>query len=397
MNSVIILEGPDNIGKSTLSDAIKLYDWNIMKPSFITRHWGPNKNKAEGKRVMNKFISNLRDVDNLTMVCDRSPFGEFVYGTRFRGYDPWTYFANVVDDINRLNTRFLFISFYADEQTYEKFNLPSKKDEEKEHQRRHMSKEISEDFINLTHRLRDIKQMDRLIINCNNYKTLDARNEYVLENVRAFLKNKMYEISNPDGFEATCFNPYQHFWNVEIYGKKYECSMFNHKLCEIGIQHVKDSGYRGIWEHPCSSSGNSLMPRAIFVGEAPGNYNKDKHSLPFYGDRSGDIFHNALRILNLLPTEVYVTNVIHCSPKNHDLGKYSDVKERFKLECVCNLKQETWHNCPVIALGRVADKTLDALDIDHEFVYHPSYFARINKPQKFVTELRKIAEYHKII
>jgi uracil-DNA glycosylase family 4 len=210
----------------------------------------------------------------------------------------------------------------------------------------------------------------------------------VIDNVIVFLKNSIYDMSDSKGFEATVFNPTQHFWNGELFGKKYKCDSF--KKCELGKQHVNDSGYKGIWENPCSSSGNTLIPRVIFVGEAPGNYNEYKHSLPFYGDRSGDIFHNALRILRMLPTEVYVTNVIHCSPKNHSLGKYSETKERLKLECVLNLPEEIGYSkIPIVALGRVADKTLNALRIKHKFIYHPSYYARIGKPEKFVDDLHK--------
>ena len=231
--------------------------------------------------------------------------------------------------------------------------------------------------------------MDRLIVNCNNYPSLDIRNEYVIENIMAFLENDAYEMNNPKGFEATVFNPLQNFWNGELVGKKYKCGLF--KKCVLGKQHVNDSGYKGVWENPCSSSGNTLMPRVVFVGEAPGNYNEDKHSLPFYGDRSGDIFQNALRILRMLPTEVYVTNVIHCSPKNHALGKYSETSERLNLECVNKLRTKiAYFHAPIIALGRVADKTLDALRIKHKFVYHPSYYARINKPEKFVDDLAKV-------
>jgi uracil-DNA glycosylase family 4 len=386
MNKVIILEGPDNIGKTTLIDDIR----TVVDGKPIIRHWGPNKNKIEGKKVMDAFIYDLRMSDNKIFICDRSPFGEFVYGTLFRGYDPWTYFENIIDDINRLKTKFLFISFYADENTYDNLKIPVKSDEKKDEQKRHMSKEISEDFINLTHRLRYVNKMDRLVVNCNNYQSFDARNAYVIDNVIAFLKNSVYEMNNPKGFEATVFNPLQNFWNGEFVGKKYKCNSFENASCILGKQHVNDSGYKGIWENPCSSSGNTFMPRVVFVGEAPGNYNEYKHSLPFYGDRSGDIFHNALRTLRLLPTEIYVTNTIHCSPKNHSLGKYSETRERLKLECVIHLSKEIGYvHAPIIALGRVADKTLDALRIKHKFIYHPSYYARIGKPEKFVDDLHK--------
>jgi len=390
MNNVIILEGPDNIGKSTLVNDIKLYDFN-EKPEFVIKHWGPNKTKAEGRKVMDAFIRELRNKDNTTYVCDRSPFGEFVYGQMFRTYDPWSYFESVVSDINRLNTRFLFISFWADENTYDIFKLPKKDDEEKEYQHRHMSEKVSNAFIGLTHRLRDITSMTRLIVNCNNYDSLDERNEYVLDNVRAFLFRKDYVMDNPDGFSATCFNPDKHFWTgSRLIGTKYLCVSFR-KKCELGKQHVNDSGYKGIWEYPCSSSGDqSVFSKYVFVGEAPGNYHEDKHSLPFYGDRSGDIFHNALRVLNLLPTEVYVTNVIHCSPKKHDLGIFADTHERLKLECVQRLLELGGFACPIIALGRIADITLKALNIPHKFMYHPSYFARINKPKTFLAELQKV-------
>jgi len=390
MSYVIVLEGPDNIGKTTLAEAIE--DFIDVKKRIIFKHWGPNKTKAEGRKVMDKFIAELRISSDKIFICDRSPFGEFVYGKIFRDYDPFTYMEDMIDDINRLKTKFLFISFYADENTYAKFDIAAKKDEEKEYQRQHQAAVVSCGFINLLHTLRDILNMTRVIINCNNYESFDVRNEYILRMVNRFLDDKPFIIKNVEDYSHTIFSPDQNIFNgLELHRMRYKCGMYDTGVCDIGREHEKFSQFGAKYKRPTVSCGNIHNPRYIFIGEAPGYMGCGTYGIPFYGDKSGYIFYNTLAKLNILHSEIYVGNTVKCCPKGNDLKKYYDSDARLRLECVRRLRKElSFSEAPIIALGRVASNTMKMLHIKHLMVYHPTYYLYKGNPNEFIEQLREV-------
>jgi len=81
----IIFEGLDRVGKSSLTEKIKL----DFKRGFITTHssftkgtdkYWPNMAKEEYSNLFELFNSNIN------VICDRCHGGETVYGEIYRGY-----------------------------------------------------------------------------------------------------------------------------------------------------------------------------------------------------------------------------------------------------------------------------------------------------------------------
>lgn len=77
--TLIILEGVDGSGKSTLVDLI------ANQLGFKSKHFGPVKNKEEGIREYVNFITET----NQSYVLDRFMGGEFTYSRIYRGYDSY--------------------------------------------------------------------------------------------------------------------------------------------------------------------------------------------------------------------------------------------------------------------------------------------------------------------
>lgn len=75
--SVIVLEGIDGAGKSTLAENIK----KLAPVKTIIEHRGPLKGSVE-----EELLEPLQDLPTKTlMVCDRWHVGEMVYGPIYRG------------------------------------------------------------------------------------------------------------------------------------------------------------------------------------------------------------------------------------------------------------------------------------------------------------------------
>lgn len=388
LNYVIIIEGPDNIGKSEFVKKIKK-----KHLSAIQIHYGPNKTKQQGKQVMFDMIQTLTSLEyekNKVVIMDRSPFGEFVYGKKFRKYDPFTYWGLMVDKLNGLKkTKFLFVCLYADSNTYDQFSISPKEDEDVKYKKSYMAEEVSVAFIQLLNKLCVIDNMSRVVVNSNNYKTLNDRNAYILDIVQSFLQHKVY-IVKPNKYDSTIFNPYQNIvgeYIESLYQSNCKCKMYREE-CSIGKEHYHSIFGKG-YDRPIDGCGTINSPRYIFVGEAPGQNGCGTYGIPFYGDPSGNLFYNALFALNILHSEIYTTNIIRCCPKDNNLGKYYDIKERLKLECVRTFDTSIPIG-DVIALGRIASNTLKALKIEHKFVYHPAYYLRSGQQEGFIEDLEKV-------
>lgn len=89
---IIVVEGPDNVGKSTLINNIKNEVKDIL---FHTIHYGSIKhNSVEecieyNKELYNSMFSLMKASSNLDrtgLIFDRSHLGEMVYGNIYRGY-----------------------------------------------------------------------------------------------------------------------------------------------------------------------------------------------------------------------------------------------------------------------------------------------------------------------
>lgn len=60
----------------------------------------------------------------------------------------------------------------------------------------------------------------------------------------------------------------------------------------------------------------SLLPKALFIAEAPGRQGADRTRKPFYGDKSGENFERFLDSVGLKRDDIFITNTVLCSPRS---------------------------------------------------------------------------------
>ncbi len=131
----------------------------------------------------------------------------------------------------------------------------------------------------------------------------------------------------------------------------------------------------------------------MLVGEAPGQH-EDEQGLPFVGN-AGLLLTEMLRAIGLNREEVFITNVIKCSPPNN---RDPHVNEIESCRDYLYRQQQLVKPKIIMALGRVAAQTLlktneplaELRGKVHNFnntpvvvVYHPAYLLR------FLPEKRK--------
>lgn len=182
MNRVIVLEGPDNLGKTYLIDILQ-----SKITSSIPIHFGAVKNLKEAKRVMFDTLSDLQRVKDSTFLFDRSPFGDMVYGY-YRKYDPYCYWSDVVKAMRICNSQFLFIVFQADPLTYTQFDIKPKGDEKKQYQKAADATMLSDRFKVMAKLLvADCENTTTMLVDCNKYDSLDHRNKIICNVVDRWL------------------------------------------------------------------------------------------------------------------------------------------------------------------------------------------------------------------
>jgi len=105
----------------------------------------------------------------------------------------------------------------------------------------------------------------------------------------------------------------------------------------------------------------SVIPRVMFIGEAPGRNGADRTRIPFHGDISGNNFEVLIKSIKLTRDEIFITSSVLCSPR-----KSSGANDKPKRQEIHNCsgflrRQIELIDPPVVAtLGAVA---LDALKL----------------------------------
>jgi uracil-DNA glycosylase family 4 len=398
MKRVIIIEGPDNLGKTTFAKQL------AKQIGAVVRHAGaPVKKGAaalveQRKKLANELAALEEDNASTIEIWDRSIIGEAVYGPLYRTdqYDHTEYFRELVD-LNYHEARIFVIVLYADEETLKKFALQPKGDEKELYQKASQTAKVATAFVDVVTKLR-LKHT--LFVNCNNYATLDERNEYLTKRVNEWLKRKPFTFKRTNDYSQTFFNRTQRLW---VMGKGFNangwlCDAFLTKDCEIAKSHRTLKMFGGGTAEPIGGVGAFNNVRYIFVGEATG-YNSSGEpqlGMPFYNGESGCLFQKALSALKIVPTRYYVTNVVKCNPKDNKLRSFVDRDSRPKLECVGKLKGELHgilaHNASakLIAIGKVAAEELARLRFDYQMMYHPSYYLHHGRSDDFVADLGKV-------
>lgn len=138
--------------------------------------------------------------------------------------------------------------------------------------------------------------------------------------------------------------------------------------------------------------------RLMFVGEGPGHH-EDRQGLPFVG-RSGQLLTKMIEAMGLERSQVYITNVVKCRPRDNRNPAPLEIKE-----CSPFLRKQVQIVEPeiIVTVGRFATVTL--LEVDeplgalrgrwHEFMdialmptYHPAYILRCEDRPNY-TEVRR--------
>lgn len=394
VDKIICIEGPDNIGKTTLCEEL-----NELYLNATLYHLGAPKKK--GDAALKEQLQTLTDVMERTYkvdgqeIWDRSVIGEAVYGPIFREYDHKTYWHELKKQIRRVKDRTLLVIMYADETTYHRWNITPKSDELQPYQTRAFAKRISEEFVNVATQL-DLPHT--LYINCNNYASMDERNAYVIRRVKRWMTGKKFYYSKTGTFQESFFNREQRMWVNGFYENRFFCRSFKNQECSIGDNHRMLRVIGGGEAYPIGAVGGLVYVKYIFIGESAGyQLDQDQLLIPFYNGVSGQTFQAALDEIGVHPTQYYLTNVVKCNPRLNHLHKHitnpSMCAEVY--ECTKGLEKEIQQvleisklPTTVVAIGNVADDTLRKMNIPHVKVQHPAYFARFGRSDEFVAALK---------
>ena len=185
MNHIIIIEGPDNIGKTNLAKQIqqtsKLPCLYFHATAPITDN--PNEEMCTKAYSFYNMLKNTLEGNRL-IIYDRSIYSELVY-SKFRSYTP-TYFDDINNKLSKLdNCKFLFISLYGNMDTVIKYNIHPKNDEKVTYQKCKMMEEISDSFNNI---ISGIPFGTKLFVNSNLYESFEKRNERILASIKFFIE-----------------------------------------------------------------------------------------------------------------------------------------------------------------------------------------------------------------
>lgn len=394
VEKIICIEGPDNIGKSTLCEEL-----SELYPDAEQFHLGAPKKK--GELALKEQLKTLDDVlervdKNKSMeIWDRSIIGESVYGPIFRQYDHKTYWHELKKAVRRLEDRMLLIVLYADELTYSKWNIKPKSDETLPYQKSTFAKRISEEFVNVATQL-DLR--NTLYINCNNYETMDARNAYIIRRIKRWVAGKRFYYSKTGTYQESFFNREQRMWVNGFYENRFFCRSFKNEECSIGENHRQLRVIGGGDAYPIGAVGGLVYVKYIFIGESAG-YQPDHDQLliPFYNGISGQIFQAALDKIGVHPTQYYLTNVVKCNPRSNHIEGHCPNGDYIRMyECTKGLEKEIQQvieisklPVKVVTIGKIADEVLTEMKIPHVKVLHPAYYSRFGNSDEFIKKLEQ--------
>lgn len=398
MKRMIIIEGPDNIGKTTFANQLAKSIDGTVSHSIAPVKKGVMALIEQKNKLFRTIAALEEDAGPALEVCDRSVIGEAVYGPLYRTaqYDHDAYFSEL-KHLRLHDARILVIVLYADAQTFQQMKIRPKSDEKILYQQASQTQPIATAFVDVATKLR-LKHT--LFVNCNNYASFDERNAFISRRVDAWIKRKPWTFKRVNDYTETFFNDTQRVW-VPTSGfseNSWECNAFEDVSCKIGAHQQTLKMWHGNEPTPISGVGATKSIKYIFVGEATGyNINGGKQlGMPFYNGESGCLFQRALSVLKIFPTQYYLTNVVKCNPKGNRLGEVVNRDSRHTLECVQHLhheieaKQKANPSAKVVAVGKVAAEELARLRVDHVMAYHPSYYLRIGRSDDFVTDLGKV-------
>ncbi|HOK03552.1 MAG TPA: uracil-DNA glycosylase family protein, partial [Spirochaetota bacterium] len=111
----------------------------------------------------------------------------------------------------------------------------------------------------------------------------------------------------------------------------------------------------------------------LVVGEAPGKVEYEKGCV-FCG-RSGQLLRGALKQAGY--KSMILINAIKCRPPENRTPEDEEIQNCLPyLQEQIRMITEAIPGIKIIAAGRVAEKALKQLEIDHKFIYHPAFILR---------------------
>lgn len=310
LKTLIVIEGADNVGKSSLARALSA---DLKAP--ISHFTAPPDAEAAKYRCFSLLHSN-KDHHYELLILDRSWIGEFVYGPLLRSYSPG-YFAEAEAAVKENNWRVLYILLHAPEETMRSF--PAGKNGAKllgMHQR------VSAKFVEV---FNQIKSGEKFIFDVSHFSS----HADLLMEIRVFVQKWLNHgpvfRESADDYRYSFYSPKSRFSDG---------GMMFPTVC--GCPYFKDHQKYGFWQthHSITWGCGSLTPKYIFVGEAPGHNGCGKLGIPFYRDASGTMFREAMFWNRVLDTEIYMTNVLKCTPANNKID------DRPIKECAARLDLE---------------------------------------------------------
>ncbi len=112
-----------------------------------------------------------------------------------------------------------------------------------------------------------------------------------------------------------------------------------------------------------SELNGSLMPRVLFLAEAPGRQGADRTRRPFYGDKSGANLQILLDSIGLSRDEIFITNSVLCSPRSTtDANRKPTIAEIRNCSSFLRRQIEIIDPSVVATLGSVALEALKAIE-----------------------------------
>ena len=393
MKRIIVVEGPDNVGKSYL---VKQLAEKFTSFKSVVRHFGPPKARGDAAlreqlRLLDDMVGTILDGNGLE-IWDRSVFGEMVYGPLYRTgqYDHLEYTAAINKALNRIRQQLYIVALYTDGEVFRRLKVKAKGDEKEIYQKKEHAKTIATTFVNVLSAL-GVKRT--LLVNCRNYASFDERNKYVIKRTRLWINREIYTHPVTHDYRHTFFNPHEMLWDPSIgfISNQYLCRQYDNASCPIGVEHEDGCAFGEQYGRPTNGCGANRNVKYVFVGEAPGYNGCGKTGIPFYDDLSGNLMQTTLDRLGILPVHYYMTNVVKCCPEKNELSKHVNNNTRRELTCVRSLTDEltpVLNKTTVIALGKVAAFELARLKIDHVMTYHPAYHLRMGTPELFYNELK---------
>lgn len=366
MARIVVFEGADSIGKTTLARAVAEDNrWRYMKMSSPTAS-KPAEQRIEQKRCIELALDGLKHDDGF--VFDRSWLGEWVYAPLFRGYTPDVHLFESIQE--KLLKHDVFYVLIRAPSSWAQKHCDASDGKIGVYSNRYMlSTErfntVQDKFIEALGRVSVGK---KFVFNQANFPDKETAVNWMLLIVNKW-RNRFPMYSKCDPMYAlTCWNHKERFVNG---------TMETHSTCTCG--HFKDHQLYPFWKRHHSitwGAGNVKDPLFIMIGEAPGMNGCGTTGIGFYFDKSGFLLRQLLYEHGIAETEYYITNISKCTPKNnilnHDFAE-EDAKQHLTLE-LNTLPQDR----VIIAVGRTAQKWLQEHypDRDIRFIYHPAYAIR---------------------